>query len=403
MKVYIAAHAYCEVPHPYPYQPLFVGAYKLPKNERKPDWEFDDGFLGNISENNSTYCELTGLKWIWKKTQEDIVGLVHYRRFLASPLSPSNQPYPLSEQEIRNILEGHDCIVAQKAFLHDGSKNCSVAKHYRIHHSSTDLIKAKMVIGRYYPEYSDAFDKVMRNEFLSPFNIIICNRQLFNAYAQWLFGVEHRLAQAIDPLADRPPYQQRVFGFLAERLLNVYIVKHNLSAFACKVFNPMDPTRCTPGMSTPLQYEAITNPTGLEHLSKVRDGIDYSPVFDYSFYFNNYRDIAAAFSENPSLALDHFLINGAREGRVAHPNFSITSYVNGNPHLWLKYDNPIAIVRHYLDDEGDRRHAIGYENLLCSPGTTIERNSSPASRIKRLRLERWTNEAESKPVLDGGL
>lgn len=403
MKIYIASHTYCDVPHPHPYQPLFVGAYKLPKTERQSGWEFDDGFPGNISKSNSTYCELTGIKWIWKKSQEDIVGLVHYRRFLASPLSPSSHPYPLSEHEIRNLLEAHDCIVAQKAFLHDGSKNCSVAKHYRIHHSSTDLIKTRMVIDRYYPKYSDAFDKVMRSECLSPFNIIICKKQLFNAYARWLFGIERKLAQAIDPLTDRPPYQQRVFGFLAERLMNVYIVKHNLSAFECRVFNPMNPAGCTPGMSAPLQYETIANPTGLEHLTKVRGGIDYSPVFDFSFYFNNYRDIAAAFNENPSLALDHFLINGAQEGRTAHPDFSITSYVNGNPHLWLKYDNPIAIIHHYLDDENDRRHAIGYDNLLRSPCTAIERGASPALRIKRLRFERWTNEAESKPILDGGL
>lgn len=63
------------------YVPLFVGAWN---KDNIPCNYLRDDFGDNISYKNNAYCELTGLYWIWKNVNADIVGLVHYRRYFGN-------------------------------------------------------------------------------------------------------------------------------------------------------------------------------------------------------------------------------------------------------------------------------------------------------------------------------
>ena len=58
------------------YAPLFVG-----RNGKDSYGFFSDDSGDNISYKNSDLSELTGLYWMWKNTNFDIIGLCHYRRF----------------------------------------------------------------------------------------------------------------------------------------------------------------------------------------------------------------------------------------------------------------------------------------------------------------------------------
>ena len=62
------------------YLPLQVGA----KINDKIGFRRDDSYKDNISDKNSSFCELTGLYYAWKHIRADYIGLVQYRRHFKS-------------------------------------------------------------------------------------------------------------------------------------------------------------------------------------------------------------------------------------------------------------------------------------------------------------------------------
>lgn len=399
MKIYVASHKYTDMPYGSPYVPLFVGASQLSDSERKPGWEYDDTFPGNISDKNKTYCELTGLYWIWKQSHEDIVGLVHYRRYFRSPSDPNR---PISESEILQLLQNHDCIVATETpcYASFGPGLSTVAEQYRACHVSTDLIQlASSLRHRDKHRYTSLMELMTQRHSFHPCNMIICSKDLLNRYADWLFMILAETEHRIDPYTDRDIYQQRVFGFLAERLLNVFLDSENIKAASCDILDPSEPGKClSPGRDT--WPEPRQEPTQDFPKKAVLDKIDYSPVFDYRFYYEHNSDIALAFPSDPYGALNHYLTFGIKEGRMAHPRFSIESYVNGNPHLRKLFgDDRRAYLDYYLAHPFDRAHAIGYENLMRKDdeGRSGEQEDSP---IRSMRLSLYRLCAERRGVID---
>ena len=54
---------------------------------------------------------------------------------------------------------------------------------------------------------------------------IITKKHLFDEYMQWLFNILFTLEKRID-ISNYDSYQKRVYGFLSERLFNVWIEKN---------------------------------------------------------------------------------------------------------------------------------------------------------------------------------
>lgn len=226
IEIYIAAHKKFNVPNNDIYIPLHVGA------EGKDDLGYTLDSTGeNISVKNPHFCELTGLYWIWKNSKAEYVGLVHYRRYFYKSLF-NNTKKILCKDDIVNILDKKDIILSQRGY----TWGSSVRGQYEKKHIKDDLDKCEKILKDKYPEYSTYFDKVLAGDHYCPFNMFICRKELLDDYCTWLFAILFELEKEID-LKNREPYNARVYGFLSERLLNVWVLKNKLKVAELPVFN----------------------------------------------------------------------------------------------------------------------------------------------------------------------
>ena len=81
LKIAVATHKKFQMPTQAGYSPLHVG--KSRHTQKLSEYVGDDTG-DNISDKNPFFCELTGLYWLWKNTDSEYVGMVHYRRYFRS-------------------------------------------------------------------------------------------------------------------------------------------------------------------------------------------------------------------------------------------------------------------------------------------------------------------------------
>lgn len=209
------------------YFPIFVG--KNSENLKKSyigNLSYTDDGGENISYKNPFYSELTAQYWIYKNIKNvDFKGLVHYRRFF----SGKGQNL-ITKKEISEILSFNDVILPNKVF-----SKYNVYNTYKLHHNIKDLDGIRKVLNDKYPEYLPNFDKVMKRHGYHSLNMLIAKKDVFDKYSGWLFDVLFASESIIKSADDS--YQQRVYGFLSERLLDVWVETNNLSVYELDVTN----------------------------------------------------------------------------------------------------------------------------------------------------------------------
>lgn len=222
IKILIATHKKYWMPDDNVYLPLHVG------REGKTDL----GYLGdntgeNISSKNANYCELTGLYWAWKNLHCNYIGLCHYRRYFSKRKYYANlkskKKSIFNELDYENLLKNNDVILPKKRNYYIET----VRSQYEHAHNKKDLDEVEKIISEKYPEYICAFEKVMNRKKLYIFNMFAMKKELFDEYCQWLFNILFALETRID-ITGYNQYDARVYGFLSERLFNVWLEKKNL-------------------------------------------------------------------------------------------------------------------------------------------------------------------------------
>lgn len=206
-RIYVMTHkAIDELPEEI-YLPLHVG------REGKEDLGYPGDHTGEqISSKNPYYCELTGMYWLWKNVSCDVIGVCHYRRFFL------REGRLLKQEEIEEVIEKYPIIVPNSRCVAEES----VYQHYGNRHNRKDLDVCREVIAEKYPAYISAFDYAMDTILISMANMWITRKKIYDRYCQWLFDILFEVEKRLD-ITEYDAYQQRVMGFLSERLLRVWL------------------------------------------------------------------------------------------------------------------------------------------------------------------------------------
>jgi hypothetical protein len=220
IKIIIATHKSYWMPEDPLYLPVHVGAAGKDSLGYVRD---DTG--DNISSKNVNYCELTGLYWAWKNLEADYVGLAHYRRhFSAKRHLKASREYVITEKQLRQVLSGTDVVLPVK-------RNYFIETNYSqyVHaHHKEDLDVTRQILNEKYPRFVRAYDESMKRTWGHRFNMFVMKREYFDAYCEWLFDLLFELERRLD-ISSYSPYDARVFGFVSERLLDVWIETKDIS------------------------------------------------------------------------------------------------------------------------------------------------------------------------------
>ena len=218
IKIIVASHKNYWMPSEEMYVPVQVGA------DGKEDLGFTPDNTGdNISKKNANYCELTGLYWAWKNLDCEYLGLAHYRRHFTVLRGSDDRRDVLNHDQARELLSHADVLLPKK-------RKYWIETNYKqyIHaHHAIDLDETRRIIEERYPDYIDNYDASMKKTSGHRFNMFVMKKTIADQYCEWLFDILFELERRLD-ISAYSANDKRVFGFVAERLLDVWLDKNNI-------------------------------------------------------------------------------------------------------------------------------------------------------------------------------
>lgn len=201
----------------------------------------------NISYLNNYYSELTAAYWILKNAERntDAWGLCHYRRYLIPLVTKyffkqKSRYYfktsqPVLDQLLTDKLYTHLSellttaeVIVQKpaAAKREGRKVYTIKEGYFVDHRRMDWEMTMQVVIEKYPGYAKSIQEFGEEKYMCFNNVMITTWPIWEEYLNWLFSIFFEVQQRI--ILPGKGYNERVFGFLGERLHNLFIFHNGL-------------------------------------------------------------------------------------------------------------------------------------------------------------------------------
>ena len=213
VKIFVACHKPFDVISNDVYTPIHVGrAVSMFKDEMSDMIGDDTG--GNISEKNPYYSEMTAQYWAWKNVHDvEYIGFCHYRRYFDCDLTDENID--------KLFADGTDVVMAGPRFRHYNRWN-----FLKTFVGGDDLAILLKVVKKLYPDYYDTMTSYASDYLDYPFNMLLCRRELFEKYAEWIFSILFECEKYVK----LSPYSRarRIYGYLSEFLMPIYFIHNGL-------------------------------------------------------------------------------------------------------------------------------------------------------------------------------
>lgn len=217
-KQYFVAHQPCSIPH-------FENAAVIQVGSLEDFSSLRDNSADNIASKNTAYCELTAMYWLWKNEQNcDLISFNHYRRWFSLAADPA---------KACSLLDTYDLILPKKEPYKE-----SVYEQYCLESGfAKDLDLLRALIEKKYPNYLPSWDEVMKEGAAYQYNMMIAPKEIFDAYCSFAFDLFFEMEKHED-LTSYNEYQKRIYGFLSERLLNVFVRANGYRIYEDSVVQP---------------------------------------------------------------------------------------------------------------------------------------------------------------------
>lgn len=187
----------------------------------------------NISDKNKNYSELSGLYWIWKNKLHSVgipegderqyFGLAQYRRMLV-----------FSEDDLLRLPDNDVDVVLPYPMPYEPN----IHAHHERYLKEEDWNALLTALAELQPEYAEYFPKVLEQQYLYNYNVILAKKHVLREYCEWLFPILERTEELSVPKGkDR---SDRYIGYMGETLETLYFIKNadklNVVHTECKLY-----------------------------------------------------------------------------------------------------------------------------------------------------------------------
>lgn len=200
--------------------------------------EITDDTWDNISAKNGNYCEITGLYWIWKNilcgeacenrdvkecnhlddgndvqgqnaSSGEYFGLAQYRR-----------SFELTDDDLKKLFCNDIDVLLPYPLMYEPDIN----RHHERYLKDADWKALLTALKEIHPEYAKYFPKVLGQQYMYNYNVILARKSVLKDYCEWLFPVLFRVEELSVPKGSER--SDRYIGYMVETLETLYFLKN---------------------------------------------------------------------------------------------------------------------------------------------------------------------------------